>query len=52
MELWDAYDQEGRLTGGTLVRGGELPEGLYHLVVGILVEHVDGTYLLMLRDCK
>ena len=50
MELWDACDKEGRMTGDTLVRGEPIPEGLYHLVVGILVEHEDGRYLLMLRD--
>ena len=49
MELWDAYDREGNKTGGVLVRGEAIPEGLYHLVCGILVEHVDGTYLLMKR---
>lgn len=50
MELWDAYDKDGNLTGDTLVRGGEVADGLYHIVVGILVQHVDGTYLLMHRD--
>lgn len=49
MELWDAYDRDGNLTGGTLVRGEPIPEGLYHLVCGILVRHVDGDYLLMKR---
>ena len=50
MELWDAYDRDGNLTGGTLVRGEPIPDGLYHLVCGILVKHVDGDYLLMKRD--
>lgn len=50
MELWDAYDREGNLTGGTLVRGEPIPEGLYHPVCGILVKHADGDYLLMKRD--
>lgn len=50
MELWDAYDEQGRLTGGQLVRGQPVPEGLYHLVASVLVEHEDGTYLLMKRD--
>lgn len=50
MELWDAYDKDGRRTGRTLVRGEKVPDGLYHLVAGVLVEHVDGTFLLMLRD--
>ena len=50
MELWDAYDAEGNRTGGLLVRGEPVPEGLYHLVCGILVKHTDGTYLMMKRD--
>lgn len=50
MELWDACDAQGRLTGGTLVRGQRVPDGIYHLVVGVLVEHEDGTLLLMQRD--
>lgn len=50
MELWDAYDCDGNLTGDTLVRGEPIPDGLYHLVCGILVQHTDGDYLLMKRD--
>ena len=50
MELWDAYDKDGNLTGGTLVRGEPIPDGLYHLVCDVLVRHMDGTYLLMQRD--
>ena len=50
MELWDAYDREGNPTGGTLVRGEPIPEGVYHLVACVLVKHVDGDYLLMKRD--
>lgn len=52
MEIWDAYDQEGRLTGKKLVRGETIPEGLYHLVCEILVRHADGDYLLMQRDLR
>ena len=49
MELWDAYDAEGKKTGQTLVRGEKIPKGLYHMVCGILVRHTDGSYLLMRR---
>ena len=49
MELWDAYDRQGRKTGETLVRGERIPEGTYHLVAGILVEHEDGVFLMMKR---
>ena len=49
MELWDAYDKDGRRTGGTLVRGETIADGLYHLVCEVLVRHADGDYLLMKR---
>ena len=50
MELWDAYDAAGCKTGGVLVRGEEIPQGLYHLVSDIVVRHVDGDFLLMRRS--
>lgn len=50
MELWDAYDADGNLAGRDLLRGRPVPDGLYHLVASVLVEHQDGTYLLMRRD--
>ena len=49
MELWDAYDREGRKTGETLVRGEEIPDGLYHMVCEVLVRHADGSVLCMKR---
>ncbi|MGN1019287.1 MAG: NUDIX domain-containing protein [Aristaeellaceae bacterium] len=52
MELWDAYDRDGRVTGGTLIRGEDIPEGLYHLVCEALVRHADGSYLCMQRDFR
>ena len=53
MELWDAYDCNfKKIDGMTLVRGEEssIPEGVYHIVVLILVRHIDGQYLLMRRS--
>ena len=51
MELWDAYDEKlNKIEGLTLVRGGEVPDGVFHLVCEIIVRHTDGTYLLMQRD--
>ena len=50
MELWDAYDRDGNMTGGTLIRDEAIPEGLYHLVCEALVRHADGSYLCMQRD--
>ena len=33
-----------------LVRGDEIPDGIYNLVCEIAVRHTDGQYLLMQRD--
>lgn len=51
MEIWDAYKAELILMENLrLYRGQEIPKGVYHLVCDILVQHGDGTYLLMKRD--
>lgn len=51
-ELWDACDRMGNPIGEVLVRGERLRAGVYHQVCGILVEHADGTFLLMKRHPK
>ncbi len=50
MELWDAYTRNGVKTGGVLVRGQRIWPGIYHLVCEVLVRHVDGSYLCMIRS--
>ena len=50
MEIWDAYLSDGTKAGKDLIRGEEIPKGLYHLVCEIIVRHKDGDYLLMQRD--
>ena len=52
MELWDAYSKDEELIGSTLVRGENIPKGLYHLVCEVLVRHTDGSYLCMKRSGK
>lgn len=53
MELWDAYNKDfEKIEGMTLLRGEDIPEGVYHLVSDIIVRHTDGTYLIMQRDSK
>ena len=49
-ELWDAYTREGVKTGEILVRDEPIPAGRYHLVCEVLVRHVDGSYLCMIRS--
>ena len=51
MEIWDAYDQSfNRLENMTLVRGMPIPDGVFHIVCGIIVRHTDGRYLIVRRD--
>ena len=50
MELWDAYTRNGAKTGGVLVRDQKMWPGIYHLVCDVLVRHVDGSYLCMIRS--
>ena len=49
MEIWDGYFRDGSLSGIDLIRGENIPDGLYHMVCEVLVRHVDGDYLLMQR---
>ena len=50
-ELWDAYDKNfNKMENMTLIRCESIPNGVYHLVSEIIVEHTDGSYLLMQRD--
>ena len=47
MELWDAYDGDlNKVDGVVLVRGEEIPDGLFHLVAEVMVKHAGGDYLL------
>ena len=51
MEIWDAYDSSFKIVKNKYLKRGELiPKGLYHLVCEVIVQHTDGTYLLMQRD--
>jgi len=51
MELWDAYDEHmNKLHMSPLIRGERIPDGVFHLVCGIAVKHIDGSYLIMQRD--
>ena len=52
MELWDAYSKEEERIGVTLIRGEEIPQGLYHLVCEVLVRHTDGSFLCMKRSVQ
>ena len=51
MEIWDAYNSDfEKIEGVTLIRDEPIPKGMYHMFCNILVQHTDGSYLLMQRD--
>lgn len=50
MEIWDAYNENGKPVGCDLIRGEDVPDGLFHLVSEIIVRHTDGSFLAMQRD--
>lgn len=53
LEVWDSYNISGKRLNHTLVRGENIPEGMYHLVAEIIVRHKDGSFLAMQRSfCK
>jgi len=49
MELWDLYTENRELTGRTHIRGEEIPEGCYHLVVHVWIHNSRGEYLISQR---
>lgn len=49
MEKWDLYTKYREKTGKEHIRGEEIPEGLYHLVVHVWIRNSRGEYLLSRR---
>lgn len=49
MEIWDLLDSEGNKTGRTIIRGQELRDGEYHLVVHIWILNDKGEFLIQRR---
>lgn len=49
MEKWDLFNSEGVQVKGTMVRGEPVPEGLYHMVVHIIIKNSKGEYLIQKR---
>lgn len=49
-EIWDLYDGNGFKTNRTMMRGEEVPTGLYHLVVHIWPINDRGEFLIQQRS--
>ena len=49
-EIWDLYNEKRELTGRDQVRGDEIPQGYYHLVVHVWIRNRCGKYLISQRS--
>ena len=52
MELWDLYNEHREKTGEKHVRGEEIPENRYHLVVHVWIQNAEGKFLISKRSAK
>lgn len=52
MELWDLYDESRNPIGREHVRGKEIPDGCYHLVVHVWIRNSKGQYLISQRSAN
>ena len=50
MEIWDLYNERRELTGKEHIRGEEIPQGYYHLVVHVWIRNGKGEYLISQRS--
>lgn len=46
MEILDLYDKNLNLTGKTMVRGNEIPEGCYIRIVVVFIQNNKGEFLI------
>ncbi len=51
-EVWDLYDHKGNVSGLKHIRGDELPDSLYHLVVHVWIKNKDGKFLISRRSAS
>ena len=52
MELWDLYTENREPTGRIHIRGKEIPDGYYHLVVHVWIRNSKGEYLISQRSAS
>ena len=50
MELRDLYDSNRKLTGETIFKGEQIPEGRYILVVLVFIQNSEGKFLIQKRS--
>lgn len=52
MELWDLYDKNRNPIGREHIRGNEIPDGCYHIVVHVWIRNSKGQYLISQRSAN
>lgn len=52
MELWDLYTEDREFTGKEHIRGEDLPDNMYHLVVHVWIKNSKGEYLISQRSAN
>ena len=50
MEIWDLYNENRELVGRDHIRGQEIPENCYHLVVHAWIRNSKGEFLISQRS--
>jgi len=50
MEIWDLYNEKREFVGRDHIRGEEIPEACYHLVVHVWIRNSCGEYLVSQRS--
>ena len=50
MEIWDLYNENRELVGRDHLRGEEIPENCYHLVVQVWIRNSKGEFLISQRS--
>lgn len=52
MEVRDLYDINKNLTGKTFVKGEQVPNGYYYLIVCVIIENSKGDFLIQKRVAR
>ena len=52
MELWDLYDKNRKKTNRVQIRGKQIPDGCYHIVVHVWITNNKGQYLISQRSAS
>lgn len=52
MEKRDLFDKDRKLTGKTIYKGEEVPEGSYIVVVLVFIQNSDGKFLIQKRSAR